>query len=294
MTTLASARPDRLTCLRMDGLRGRCSGSIALFAALSFASTALASAALASPSRARAQDSSAELASSTAAAPRPAVELFQRAREHYRHGRYEDAAADLEQALALDPGSPTLLYNLGRVYELWGEHDRAIATYERYLAVIPSDDEAERERTDAAIQRLRGAREYVRPDEEAYSQPIYVSQRGVDDELFWATFATGAVVTLSAAALALTTVLMRDDATRFRIGGDGELADRQQRFDTVATLALATDVVGAVGGAALLTAGLLWLLRERTVELYPSEATLRVDVAPDLRGGGALVIRGSF
>ncbi|AKF05137.1 tetratricopeptide repeat protein [Sandaracinus amylolyticus] len=251
------------------------------------------------PRRAHAQeDPGTDLGTSVAPprddAPREAVELFQRAREHYQHGRYEAAATDLERALALDPGSPTLLYNLGRVYELWGEHDRAISTYERYLRVIPPDDSAERERTEAAVQRLRGARTYVRPDEEIYERPIYVSQRGVDDELFWATLTAGAVITLGAAALAVTTVLMRDDATQFRIGADGELVDRDARFETVDTLALTTDIVGAVGGAALLTAGLLWLLRERTVELYPSSAALRVDVSADPRGGGGLAVRGAF
>ncbi|WP_236607201.1 tetratricopeptide repeat protein [Sandaracinus amylolyticus] len=255
------------------------------------------------PRRAHAQDSAplgqaTELATSVAApprdTPREAIELFQRAREHYQHGRYEAAATDLEQALAIDPESPTLLYNLGRVYELWGEHDRAIATYERYLRVIPPDDAAERERTEAAVQRLRGARSYVRPDEEIYSRPIYVSQRGVDDELFWATLTAGAVITVGAVGLALAMVLVRDDATRFQIGADGELSDLDARFETVDTLALTTDIVGAVGGVTLLSAGLLWLLRERTVELYPSSAPLRVDVSADPRGGGGLAVRGAF
>lgn len=259
--------------------RKRCTALAAACAAL----VALA------PVGARAQD-----ASGGSDAPRQAVELFQRAREHYQHGRYQAAATDLEEALALDPDSPTLLYNLGRVYELWGEHDRAITTYQRYLAVIPADDAAERERTEAAIQRLQGAREYVRPDEEAYSQPIYVSQRGVADELFWATLITGAVITLSAAGLAVGTALAHDDATQFRIGDAGGIVDRQQRFDDVATLATVTDIVGAVGGATLLAAGLLWVLRERTVELYPSEAPVSVDLAPDLRGGGLVTVRGTF
>lgn len=225
--------------------------------------------------------------------PREAVELFQRARDHYRHGRYSEAADDLERALVLDPGSPTLFFNLARVYELWGQIDRAVRTYELYLQVIPAEDDAERERTEATIVRLQGSREYVRPDEDAYLEPLYVSERGVADELFWVVGATGAAATLTAAVMAIVSTLAHDDARAFVVGRDGGLSERQAQFDGAATLALVTDIVGATGGAALLTAGLLWLLRERTVELYPevraASAELRVD-----RDGFALSLRGAF
>src|SRR5687768_16655883 len=143
---------------------------LASFVALSFlASVSIATAqgserARSSEAR-RASDDDAPVASTMSEtpsrdAPREAVELFQRAREHYHNGRYAEAAADLESALVLDPGSPTLLYNLGRVYELAGDLERAIDVYRRYLPVIPSSDAAERDRTQAAIRRLEGAREY--------------------------------------------------------------------------------------------------------------------------------------
>jgi tetratricopeptide (TPR) repeat protein len=201
--------------------------------------------------------------------PREAIELYQRAREAYRHGRYADAALNLERALVLDPGSPTLLYNLARVYELLGELERAIGAYRQYLRVIPETDTAERERTEAAIIRLQGAQTYQRPDEGVYSQPLYVTQRGVADELFWATLVGGGVVTLAAVLVGLIAAAMDADAAGFRLGRDGDARSWQERIDAVRTLAVAADVVGVVGGATLVGAFLLWVLREQTVELYP-------------------------
>lgn len=225
--------------------------------------------------------------------PREAVELFQRARGHYGAGRYDDAASDLESALVLDPGSPTLLYNLGRVYELSGQHDRAISIYQDYLRVVPPEDAAERERTEAAIRRLQGAREYVRPDEDVYSQALYVSQRGVADEAFWITLVAGAVVTLAGVALGIATMVTRERAEGFVVGRDGELDQRRAEFGDAATLAIATDVFGGIGAAALVTAGLLWVLREQTVELYPTGAPTAL-LVPDLDGGARVVVGGTF
>ncbi len=256
---------------------------------------ALSIATAGAPAHAGAQDASTEggPAASERHTPREAVELFQRARGHYVNGRYDEAAHDLENALVLDPGSPTLLYNLGRVYELSGQHDRAIAMYQSYLRVIPDEDAAERERTEAAVRRLQGAREYVRPDEDVYSQPLYVSQRGVADEAFWGTLIAGGVVTLAGAGLAIATAQMNDYAQTFTVGRDGELEDRQAELDHVATLAVATDVLGGIGAAALLTAGLLWVLREQSVEMYPTSAPTAL-LVPDARGGAHVVVGGTF
>jgi tetratricopeptide (TPR) repeat protein len=206
-------------------------------------------------------------------APRESIELFQRARDHYQNGRYAQAAGDLERALALDPGSPTLLYNLARVYELSGEHERAVTIYQRYLEVIPESDLAERQRTELAIRRLEGAQEYTRPDEEAYSQTLYVQQRGVADELFWTTLVIGGVATLVAVGLAIATSISDASLGSFVLGPDGDLGDREDLIDRTSTLALATDVTGGVAGGVLLGAVLLWVLRERTVELYPDGTT---------------------
>lgn len=265
-------------------------GPVALGAALLL----LAGASLPIPARAQSEGASEEGGppASSRATPREAVELFQRARNHYQNGRYEEAAHDLENALVLDPGSPTLLYNLGRVYELSGEHARAISTYQLYLRVIPETDAAERERTEAAIRRLQGAATYERADEEAYSQPIYVSQRGVADDAFWVTLVGGAVITLSAAVMAITTVLVREGADQFVVGLDGSFEDRAARYQSASDLALATDVLGGIGGATLLTAGLLWVLRERTVEMYPGGAPA-IAIAPT-RDGATLAVGGTF
>jgi tetratricopeptide (TPR) repeat protein len=209
--------------------------------------------------------------------PREAIELFQRAREEYQTGRYAEAASDLERALVLDPGSPTLLYNLARVYELSGDLPRAIQGYRSCVRV--TTDENERARTELAIRRLEGAQEYRRPDEEEYSQALYVTQRGVADEAFWATLVAGGLVTLGGAGVAIAAAIADGAASGFVLGPDGNAAAYEAQRNTVATLALAADIVGAVGGATLLTAVLLWVLRERSVEMFPQHAPT-VSVSP--------------
>ena len=200
--------------------------------------------------------------------PREAVELYQRAREEYRLGQYEAAAQDLESALVLDPGSPTLLYNLARVYELSGQLPLAMRAYRNYQRVIT--DEAERERIEATLQRLEGAQSFRRPDEEEYSQPIYVTQRGVADDAFWVTLIAGGVAVVGAGAVGLATIVVDAQRRDLVLGLDGiTAADYQAQASVVGSMANATDVLAAIGGGALLTAALLWLLRERTIELYP-------------------------
>lgn len=219
--------------------------------------------------------------------PSEAVSLFESAREHYRNGRYPEAAEELERALVLDPSTPTLLYNLGRVYELMGEYDRAISAYERLQAVSPNATEEERAQTETTLSRLRGAREHAAPPptvEEVGTMeegPTFVRERGVADEAFWGVGITGAVLALGAGALGITALVLRSQVDSWVLGANGTIADRDALLATAQGLGLAADITGGVSVAAFVTAIGLFVFRERTYEVWPSDTTAWLDVGPD-------------
>lgn len=229
--------------------------------------------------------------------PSEAVTLFESAREHYRNGRYPEAAEELERALMLDPSTPTLLYNLGRVYELMGEYDRAISAYERLLVVTPDASPDERAQTETTLARLRGARDHATPPptvEEVGTMeegPTFVRERGVADEAFWGVAISGAVLALGAGALGITALVMRGQVDGWVLGRDGTLEDRDAWLGTAQGLGLGADITGGVSVAAFVAAIGLFVFRERTYEVWPTQAAAHLDVGRD---HAVLHVRGSF
>jgi len=212
--------------------------------------------------------------------PPEALQFFQSGRDHYQHGRYREAAIDLERALALDPASPTLLYNLGRVYELLGDAERAAGYYRSYVRVLPEGEGSEDERAEvqAAITRLEGAAahgELVQPPpdgDDAHApdlRPAYVRVRGVVDLPFWVTLASGGGLLLGGGALGIVALSNHSNATGLVLRAPGDADRRQSLLDRSRHLALGADLVMGVGVAALIASGLLYLLRQRTVEVLP-------------------------
>jgi tetratricopeptide (TPR) repeat protein len=240
--------------------------------------------------------SSASSAEAQAHEPPPeAMTLFESARNHYRNGEYPAAASDLENALVLDPSAPTLLFNLGRVYELMGRLDDSISAYRRLLAVTPADQAEERERTQAVIDRLEGAREHhvaappppAQESGEAERGPTFVRERGVADTAFWATFAAGGVVGLAAIGCGIGAMLVHGNADAFVLGWDGTYADRESMYAQSRDLGTAADVLGGIGTATMIAAGLLFILREHTYESWSAS----LSITPQ---GGMLVVGGQF
>lgn len=226
--------------------------------------------------------------------PPEAMTLFESAREHYRQGEYTQAATDLENALVLDPAAPTLLFNLARVYELQGDYERSLSAYRRLLAVTPVDQSEERDRTEQAIDRLQGAQEHQAPPppaqetgSEADVGPTFVRERGVADAAFWGTFIAGGLVGLAAIGCGIGAMQQHTFADGFVLGPDGSFADREAIYQQSRDLALAADVLGGVGTATLIAAGLLFLLREHTYEQWSAS----LSIGPQ---GAAFVIGGQF
>ncbi|MCB9593523.1 MAG: tetratricopeptide repeat protein [Sandaracinaceae bacterium] len=244
--------------------------------------------------------------------PPEAVEMYREAREHYASGRYQEAADALERALVLDPDSPTLVYNLARVYELLGELDRAVNMYERYQQLLPQQQAQEQERAEATLRRLQGARESQRADElpppppqevEALRQLpglVLVRENGVADEAFWVLLLGGAAAVAAGAVFGSLALAARGRADDFLLGQDGASSTRRGLYSDATLFAGVSDATLGVGGAAVIAAGLLYFLREHTVERAPVRAVERAHSAslwPELMvgpTGGGVAARGRF
>lgn len=242
-------------------------------------------------------------AQTTREPPPEAVQLSTQAAEHYANGQYGEAAADLEDALQLDPGSPTLLYNLARVYELMGDVEKALANAEAYQLVVPPENVEERELAESTVQRLTGARDYLRLRQQAQQQGaapelrqlaprVIVRERGIADTPFWITLGVGAGLAVVGGVLGGFALAINNDVNdrRIRMGQsldayragletDGERADR---------FALTADILLAVGGATLVSALLLYVLRVRTYE-RDADTELSIDT-----NGMSLSLRRTF
>jgi len=239
--------------------------------------------------------------------PPEALELYQRGRELYAEGRYREAAVELERAQVLDPTSPNLVFNVARVYELLGELEKSIGFYRRYLRLLPPSETAERDRIEATLRRLEGARDEVqRPTEPSAQppspaplrdpQPVRVQERGVADALFWVTASAGAALLVGGTVTGLLALDTERAMGDYVVGLDGSFEDRQVLADRADTLALTADVLFIAGGLSAVASVLLFALRERTVERYPGlegSASLAPGVAV-LPGGGLVTLRGAL
>jgi len=239
--------------------------------------------------------------------PTEAVELFTQARAHYEAGRYPEAAEDLERALTLDPGSPTLLFNLARVYELMGELDRAVEYGEAYLRMVPEEDTEERANAETMLRRLQGARDWLalRAQAEQHAAPslrqlaprIVVRDRGVADTAFWVTLGAGAGALAIGAALGGVALSLERDVNGRIITPSENLDDYARNLASdgkrADSLALTSDILMGIGGAAMLSALLMYVLRVRTYERDATEEELSVTLGIEGRQA-SLRLRGSF
>jgi tetratricopeptide (TPR) repeat protein len=94
---------------------------------------------------------------------------FDKARAFYGQGAYRDAITELEAAHALDPNAKDLVFNLGVVHEKLADIEDALKWFRLYTTMDLTAQE--RERADAYIKRLEGAKKELEEKQNAPQQP---------------------------------------------------------------------------------------------------------------------------
>jgi tetratricopeptide (TPR) repeat protein len=248
--------------------------------------------------------------SALAAPPRPAVIAQQaptaaqkeaeahylRARELYKQGSYREAIVELEAALALDPDAKDLVFNLGVVHEKLANIDDAIRYFKRYSQMDLSP--AERERCDAYLKRLEGAKKEL--DAKLAAQraaaerpapppaPPPPPPRGRVDALTVGAAAVGIVGLSLGTFFAVKATSDRPPASGYVTGRDGSYDDLARQADDAHSSAIKADLFFVVGVGGTVAAALLYFLRPRH-DPAPRRTGQTLSV-----GAGSVLVQGSF
>jgi tetratricopeptide (TPR) repeat protein len=229
---------------------------------------------------------------------------FERARAYYAQGSYREAIGELEAAHTLDPNAKDLVFNLGVVHEKLGDIDDALKWFRLYTTMNLTP--AERERADAYVHRLEGAKKEVEDKAAAAAAgavhvpvtppPPPPRDRTAPGRIDALDIGTASV---SVAALVFGIVMgVKAEQDRppspFITGRNGtysDLADRQANAHQEAIMA---DVGFGVSAVAAAATAVLFFTRTHTVGPAAGGAgSTSVSAAP-LTGGAALFVQGSF
>ena len=237
---------------------------------------------------------------------------FEKARTDYAQGSYREAIAELEAAHSLDPSAKDLVFNLGVVHEKLSDIDDALKWFQLYTTMSLTPQE--RERADAYIRRLEGAKKEVptttgapaapgaaTPDataapastEAAEVMPPPPRHGRVDAATVTATAMAGAALVFG---IVLAVKADEDRPPSGVVTGIGTTyPDLLDRTASAHREAVAADIGFGVSLAAGITAAVLYFGRTRDAAA-PTQGGPRlpsVSAAP-LTGGGALIVQGSL
>jgi tetratricopeptide (TPR) repeat protein len=222
-------------------------------------------------------------------------------KKHFQEGRFEEAMKAFTESYNLSQ-EPTLLYNLGITSERLGEVPRAIALYEVYLEEMPYAPDADALRVRVA--RLKGEpvvappppTTVAVPDEEATAAdkrrelpPPDATIKDEKSSVFWPGVAIG-IGGLFLAGSAITGISVYKEYNRL----DDTCAPNcsEDKRDKVKNMALATDILGAIGAAVAVTGGILWIV-DATKNREKKSGSWSASPAA-LPGGGGLLVEGRF
>jgi tetratricopeptide (TPR) repeat protein len=233
---------------------------------------------------------------------------FEKARKYYGQGAYREAITELEAAHALDPSAKDLVFNLGVVHEKLADIDEALTWFRLFTTMDLTPQE--RERADAYVKRLEGAKKEleqpqavaakpgapprgrVQPPEAALAPPrpartLYGRMDG------W----TVGALSVTSAGLVLGVVMgikaLQDQPTSpFETGRDGTYDDLVVRHNDAFREAVIADVGFGVSAAGAIASAYLYFARPRMTAMQRSGSTT-VSATP-LTGGAALFVQGCF
>jgi tetratricopeptide (TPR) repeat protein len=259
------------------------------------ASIGAAAAIVAAPCVARADET---LPANVAAARRH----FERARAYYGQGEYREAISEFEAAHTLDPNAKDLVFNLGVVHEKLGDIEDALKWFRLYTTMNLTP--AERERGDAYVRRLEGAKKEIEDKQAAEAagtshplppQPPLPPRRerpppGRIDAL------TITTASLSVVALGFGVVMaIKAEEDRppspFITGRNGTYTDLVNDQANAHREAVAADIGFGISAASAIASAVLFATRPRVTA--PTTGSTTVSAGP-LTGGGALFVQGSF
>jgi tetratricopeptide (TPR) repeat protein len=270
--------------------------------AIAAAATASSLAAHADVPRTAPKASAAEPANVTAA-----KKHAERAHDLYAQGSYRESIAELEEALKLDPSAKELVSGLAVVHERLGDVDDALKYFRQHAAMDLTPEE--REKTEAAIRRLEGAKREIEAKQEAERQRLAEEQRRAERDKppveqpvahgridAW-TIGAG-VVSVAGFGFGIAfgmKALANKPQSGFITGQDGTYGDLQNKASSAHKDAMISDVGFGFGFAGGVAAALLYALRTKQPTQAPQtgKSTTSLSAAP-IPGGGALLVHGAF
>jgi tetratricopeptide (TPR) repeat protein len=237
-----------------------------------------------------------------------AREHFERARKYYGQGAYREAITELEAAHALDPNAKDLVFNLGVVHEKLADIDEALTWFRLFTTMDLTPQE--RERADAYVKRLEGAKKELEQPQAAPARPGAPARtRAQPPEIVlppprparapygrmdgW----TVGALSVTSAGLVLGIVmgikaLQDQPPSNFVTGRDGTYGDLDIRRGNAFREAVIADVGFGVSAAGAIASAYLYFARPRMAAMQTTGST-RVSAAP-LAGGAALFVQGCF
>lgn len=240
-----------------------------------------------------------DAAGDRAAAKRGAEQLNEQGLELYAEQDYRHALERFIGAYALER-DPNLLFNLGRCYEQLGESDAALEKYQQFIAE-PSSDAAGVQRARASItailsEQASGGRQSGGPQPSTSAPVPQPSAAVITSRTDWRPWLTLSGTIAFAAAGATTYALgARDHADVTTLPQYGNSAvPAPMTWKRAEALVHSGNTKKVAGGVLLGMSGALAVV---TTALFVSEG--REDspapvAATALRGGGALLLAGSF
>jgi hypothetical protein len=269
----------------------------------------------------------------TAEEPGPAAvatarKHFEKARAFYGQGAYREAANELEAAHMLDPSAKDLVFNLGVVHEKLADIDDALNWFRLYttMDLLPQ----ERERADAYIRRLEGAKREIDeklanqqpspsevappPPEAAPPQSSTANRTGQapvairpppsrveaappppppNGRLDGLTIgAAGLSVVALGVGVVFAVKAERDQPNGFVTGRNGSYGDLVHKVDVAWHEAVAADVGFGVALVSSITTAYLYFGRPKSGPRV-STGSLTVSAGPSA-GGATLILKGFF
>jgi tetratricopeptide (TPR) repeat protein len=225
---------------------------------------------------------------------------YDKARAFYSQGAYREAISEFEAAHSLDPNAKDLVFNLGVVHEKLADIDEALKWFRLYASMDLTQQE--RDRADAYIKRLEGAKKELddrqadaAPSASASAAPPPPPPEKPHNGRIDAFTIGAAGITVAAVAFGIVMAAKAEQdkpPASFVTGPNGTYTDLENRETQAHREAVLADVGFGVAilGAAATT--YLYLARPRSTAPTTTGST-SVSAVP-LAGGGAFFVQGSF